>query len=142
MLMQNTINAASPQWLYLTHHEKLSMKPHKQNDFALCTLALFGRAIGVLLWSDRDRKWCGRKELGITWSCERATCVSVCVSGQGALGGAVAPVPVSASSSSVPALLRHHPLQGVVVQAHAAARAPVHQAGRGATHGTRVRDGL
>lgn len=53
----------------------------------------------------------------------------------------MAPVPVSASSSVSP-LLRHHPLQGVVIQPDAAARAPVDQAGGGATHRTGVGDGL
>lgn len=53
----------------------------------------------------------------------------------------MAPVPVS-SSSSVSPLLRHHPLQRVVVQPHAAARAPVDQAGGGAAHRAGVGDGL
>lgn len=51
------------------------------------------------------------------------------------------PVPVSSSSSMSP-LLRHHPLQRVVIQPHASARVPMDQAGGGATHWTGVIDGL
>ncbi|TNN30262.1 hypothetical protein EYF80_059586 [Liparis tanakae] len=72
---------------------------------------------------------------------ERLTRVGVGVSGEGALRRPVTAVPVPAPAA-VPPLLGHHPLQGVVVQPHAAARAPVHQAGGGATHGAGVGDGL
>lgn len=69
------------------------------------------------------------------------TCVGISISGQGALWRTVAPVPVPASSS-VPPLLGHHPLQRIVVQPHAPARAPVDQAGGGATHRAGVCYGL
>lgn len=79
--------------------------------------------------------------LSLNQGCIWLTCVCVSVSGQGALWGTVAPVPVSAPSSVSP-FLRHHPLQRVVIQPHAAAWAPVDQAGGGATHGAGVSDGL
>lgn len=81
-----------------------------------------------------DTQMIGKCYVGLTRVC-------VGVSGQGALRSAVTSVPVPASSSVSP-LLGHHPLQGVVVQPHAPARAAVDQAGGGATHGTGVGDGL
>lgn len=73
---------------------------------------------------------------------EQLTRVRIGVSGQRSLRGTVTLVPVPASSSPVPPLFGHHPLQGVVIQSHAPARAPVDQAGGGATHRTGVGDGL
>lgn len=69
------------------------------------------------------------------------TCVCIGVSGQGALWGAMTPVPVPAASS-VPPLLRNHPFKWVIVQSHTTAWTTMNQAGCGAPHRTGVGYGL